>query len=355
MTVMPSRPTARITGGDNCWLPRPNRKPWPPVTPTTMRPGRPRTSARHCCSVRSAATNRPSANASTPSRVPSVPSRRLTARALVPGPTSGTTSGASSRTMSSAAAARAASFAGAHSSSDPPSPAARTAPARRRKGAATVGFAATAPHRCPSPRPPATRLPAGSSTNRATTCAAAAGVVANTPECILTPAGMPSSGSRSPTHRNDVARRPVAAGKDDQLAARSDHRSGGAATIGGRRCYACCRPASDGGSVNPGGVGTRLSHRSGTDQELRPPRSACRRGAVAGGRTGGVGKLQQPSKKRRCALACQWRRAKRRRCRRHAIGPLERNRTAHAGNRIDDKADARCHLGRFPLKCRRLV
>ena len=34
-----STPTRRRTRGESCWLPRPSRKPWPPITPSDERRG----------------------------------------------------------------------------------------------------------------------------------------------------------------------------------------------------------------------------------------------------------------------------------------------------------------------------
>ena len=58
--------------------------------------------------------------------------------------------------------------------------------------------------------------------------------VAKTPDCIFTPVGMPSSGQGIAGHFEDVARRAIAPGKQDEVDTGRLHRAGGGLGIGGR-------------------------------------------------------------------------------------------------------------------------
>ena len=215
--VSPSRPTRRTICGPMCWLPRPKTKPCPPVTPTTIRRGRPSTQAQQLRrGKRRQPAAAPSRGTSTPSSVPSTPRAAHTAFAACP----------ARPRLQCPDRAR-------------PRPRGLQPPVPRRRRAARPalrccispldsrdGSIAEQPGESRPARSASSSISITSAWRVRTRCrldqshapdaAGRAGPVAKTPECIFTPVGMPMSGTRCPTAAR-VARRAVATGEEDQF------------------------------------------------------------------------------------------------------------------------------------------
>ena len=159
--------------------------------------------------------------------------------------------------------------------------------------------------------------------NEATTSPAASGLVAKTPECIFTPVGTPRIGTRVAHGVDDVARRAVAAGEEDQVDAR--------AAPSPPRPRAC-RPRSSPSRALGEHLGLErvlggeiAAHRAARRDDAQPvavrlePRERPL-GARGGDRHGA--QLERP----RARLA--------------PVGSLQPDAAAHAGDRVDDQPEA---------------
>lgn len=187
-----SVPSASITRAESCWLPRPSRKPWPPITVTTAFDSRPAIAASTWASEASRTISRPSSTMSTPSGVEGMPSTRATSAVVPPGPSRYRTPGSSCATTPTAARWTA--------SASPVGVAALRAWVR--PGADGTG---TSANNRGSGRPSRRSRSSRSSTSAscvgkglrtshsAASIPAAAGATAKHAEYILTPAGTPST------------------------------------------------------------------------------------------------------------------------------------------------------------------
>ncbi len=165
-------------------------------------------------------------------------------------------------------------------------------------------------------------MPSRSAASRAASCPAASGLTAKTADCILTPAGMPRIGSSLAHRIEDIARRAVAAGEEDQRhAAVPKHpcRASGILGRGLRRGRALDHLDIEASGFRD--IGTQGTRR-------RQDRGSAR--------IGGKPRQRAPCAGRREGLGAQRARAGQGG---GAVRALEGGAAAHAGDGIDDETD----------------
>ena len=160
----------------------------------------------------------------------------------------------------------------------------------------------------------------------AATSPALSGVVANTPECILTPVGMPRIGRRVADDVVDVTRGAVAAGEQDQVdPAAGELRRGSAGVVGGRVSCVTLVPAAESPS-------RRRRLRPDRRPSRRPRRRGLRRRTRSSSRASARRLARRRSGTAPSARAC-------------SSAPARRfpsaHPAAHAGDRVDDQPEAR--------------